>query len=318
MMRTYVKEYFESMSQVLFFKNAYFGAIFVILSLTFKFDIFFCGILASCIGYFYSQQSRTPKILRQAGLMSINGFFFGIAFASIFQPSLQFYFCLLFGALIIPLVTKAAFEVLQHWKLTPLIISYILIIWLFWLCADNIGLQPVIRILPWSSSLYDSLFSTFLPNFYLADSYLVGKFWKAILYSTGQIFFFKNSLYGLSLLLLVTAFDLRKGFYFFMGTALATLVFFSFTNDQLSWEYGTFSYSAGLVGLGLASMLEKFNWKTIMLFCVLSLFITMAASYFLIKFNLPLLSLPYVITFWFARLSNTPRLNVSWAPSEVI
>ena len=307
--KAHLKEYFENLSQVLFFRNAYFGAAFLILSLLFNFDLFICGAVGSAIGFIYSLRYRTPKFLKQTGLITINGFFFGIAFASLFHTTNSFYFCLLLGSLAIPLVTKAAFEVLQHWKLSPLIFPYIISIWVLWLCSPGVSLEPIAKDLP--SSL--SVLSTLFPQTHASVQIL-----ESMFYSIGQIFFFQSADYGLCLLLLVAAFHRRRGLYFLCGTLLATVVFYGITNNSIGWEYGAFSYSAGLVGLGLASLPEKFSFKTIMLFCVLSLFVTLALDHFMARLNLPLLSLPYVITFWFAILSRAPRLNVNWSSAEVV
>jgi urea transporter len=308
-LKIHLREYFENVSQALFFRNALFGATLLFISLAFKPQLFACGILASLIGYIYSARYRTPKILKQTGLMTINGFFFGIAMASLFHHSQAFYICLLIGSMALPLVTKAAFEVLQHWKLTPLIVPYILAVWVLYLCANGIALQPEPKIWTFEES--------FLPTLFPMAGVWMQMFWS-MLFSMGQIFFFHNAEYGLFLFLLITVFSPRRGLFFLIGTALATIVFHFISNGVSSWHYGFFSYSAGLVGLGLASLPEKFNWKTILLFSVVSLFLTLALSQVLKGFNLPLLSLPYVVTFWFALLSRVPRLNVSWAPAETI
>lgn len=303
----HLKEYLENMSQTLFFRDALFGAALLMIAIAFKPQLFLPGLLASLVGYAYSANYRTPKILKQTGLLTINGFFFGIAMASLFAKSVPFYICLVVGAMALPLVTKAAFEVLQHWKLTPLIIPYILAVWVLYLCSNGIALQAEPK--PWT--MEDSFLPTLFP---MADVWLQ-MIWS-MFHSIGQIFFFHNSEFGIALLLLVTIFSPRKGLYFFLGSALATVVFHFISNGVSSWHYGFFSYSAGLVGLGLASLPEKFSAKTILLFCVVSLFLTLALGQLLKNLSLPLLSLPYVMTFWFAMLSRVPRLNVAWSRPE--
>jgi urea transporter len=308
--RLHLKEYFEGIGQALFFKDARFGIGLLAISLFFQSHLFIYGILASLIGYAYTVRYRTPKALKFMGLMTINSFFFGIALASLFQPSPAFYICLLTGSLALPLVTKAVFEVLQHWKLNPLIAPYILTIWVFYLCADSIALHPVLG----GDIKTDSILLGLLP---------FDEAWRQILssifFSMSQIFFFHNSDYGLCLLLLISLFSPRRGLHFLVCTTLASLLFYQISAGYLPVaQQGVFSFSAGLVGLGLASMPEKFSLQTILFFSALSLFLTLASEHLLRGFGLPLLSLPYVITFWFALLSRVPRLNVSWAPAEII
>lgn len=308
-LRQHIKEYFEGLSQVLFFKDAYFGAFLLLISIFFKPQLFLPAMAASLIGYFYSTLYRTPKILKALGLMTINGFFFGLAMANLFQSSLQFYFCLFIGALAIPLVTKACFEVLQHWKLNPLIAPYILTIWVLSLSGDGISLKTNdIGDLGYNSQLFQ-LLQISLPDIWQ-------KFLFSLMNGMGQIFFLQNADYGLFLLLLITSFSPRRGFYFLIGTSLSTALFFLLAGHSQAWQMGLLSSCAGLVGLGLASMPEKFSLQTIFLFCLLSLFLTLAIDHLLKGFHLPALSLPYVLTFWFALLSRVPRLNVSWAPAE--
>jgi urea transporter len=316
------KEYFEGLSQVLFFRNPLPGFILLILSLAFQPQIFVYGLVASLVGFGYSTQYRTPKILRTSGLLIINGFFFGIAMAALFKPSPQFYLCLALGAMALPLLTKASFEVLQHWKLTPLIIPYILAIWLISLSTGQF-------------LHHNTDFAFHAPTFFPISipislpfltpfpiSFSISEYWVQLLMSTfvsmGQIFFYQNMEYGMCLFLLISAFSPRRGLFFFLGTFSATLIFSQLNGGQPGWYLGFLGYSAGLVGLGLASLPEKFTWRTILLFCVVSLFLTLALSRVLRGFSLPILSLPYVLTLWLALLSRVPRLNMNWAPPESI
>jgi urea transporter len=141
-------------------------------------------------------------------------------------------------------------------------------------------------------------------------------FFDAIFRSIGRLLFFPNSAFGIWILALVTVFSPRRGFFLFAGTLIATGLACQLTRGSFAWEYGFFSYSAGLVGLGLASLPEKINWKTIFLVCVLSCFLTIAVDRLFRAANLPVLSLPYVLSMWVALLSRIPRVNMSWSHSK--
>lgn len=305
--RANVNEYFTGISQALFFRNPYFGLALLALSLAFDWRLFACGIAASLVGFVSSKTVRTPRLLKDSGLIPINGLFFGIAMASLFRVSPVFYGCLLLGALMVPLFTKAAFEVLQHWKLTPLVMPYIVLVWVFSLCGDGVALQPAHDFL----GMRHVLPSVFLPE---ADLWI--RLASSAALAMGRLFFLPDAFYGISLLVLIACFSPRKAWYFFLGTALATLVSFAVSSSVSPWEYGFSSYCAGIVGLGLASMPEKFRAGTILLFCAISVFLTMALDRLLGGLGLATLSLPYVLTAWFGRLSQTPRINVEWAPSD--
>lgn len=308
--RSNIEEYLRGISQALFFKNAAFGLALLALGLAFDWRLFACGTAASLIGFVSSKSVRTPRLLKDCGLIPVNGLFFGIAMASLFQKTEVFYACLFLGALTVPLLTKATFEVLQHWKLTPLIMPYILSVWVFSLCGEGMSLHYVAD--SWSTR-HLLLLPVFPPE---AD------FWIRLASSAalgmGRLFFLPNAYFGISLFVLIGIFDPRRALYFFLGTVLATFVAFAVSSGPQPWEFGLSGYSAGIIGLGLASMPEKFRAGTILLFCAISVVLTMALDRLLGNVGLATLSLPFVLTSWLARLSQTPRLNVEWSSSDSI
>jgi urea transporter len=295
--------FLKAISQAFFFRNPYFGGLVLILFFVFDPHLFACGLVCSVVGYFYSVRHSTPKILRDWGLITINGLFFGIAMASLFKMTPAFVVCLVLGAFSIPLFTKASYEVLQHWKLSPVVAPYLFSVWTIWLCARELalGLKPI----PWPE-----LMAT-LPSQH-PDWSLSVKLCASVFEGMGRLFFLPNPLFGLGVFLLVIAFSPRRGFFFLTGTVLATGVSYLMSGGSHAWEYGYFNYSGGLVGLGLASFPQMFNMSTILLFCALSCFLTMAAQEILGFLHLPALSAPYVVTMWLAVLSRIPRVNVSW------
>lgn len=305
--RNHLVEFFKAISQTFFFQDARFGAMVLLLFLAFNPYAFGCALIASLIGYAHSVRYSTPKVLRDTGLISINGFFFGIAMASLYQPSPSFFVSLLLGAICIPSLTKAAFEVLQHWKLSPYITPYILAVWLIWLSARGAALElPVApALLPQSLAQWPSLHPDWDLSLRVVWSIFLG---------TGRLLFIPDAVFGFSVWLLVMLFSLRRALYFILGTALATTITLLLGSHSVLWEYGLSNYSAGLVGLALASSPERFSWRRILFFCMLSALVTTALEELLRPQQLPVLSLPYVLTLWLAVLSRVPRLSVSWAP----
>lgn len=303
----HVISFLRAISETFFFDNAYFGAGILFLFLLFDRDFFLFGLIAALIGYLYSINYHTPKILKDFGLITINGFFFGIAMASLFQKTPVFYFCLMVGAFGIPLVTKAVFEVVQHWKLSPFVVPYILVVWVIWLSGHGAALELKPERWPDTISYLPSLH----PGWFTPIRMVI-----AVFQSMGRLLFLPNPMFGAGILVLVTVFSPRRGAYFLLGTVVATLVAYVMSAGSASWEYGYFSFSAGLIGLGLASFPEKFTFKTILLFCMLSSILTMAIDQFLNGLHLPTLSVPYVVTLWIAFLSRVPQLSVSWAPAR--
>jgi urea transporter len=301
--REHLSEYFKAVSQAFFFRSAWFGAAVLFLFLCFDFYLFICGLLGSLIGYIYSVRNSTPKVLRDWGLITVNGLFFGIAMASLFQFSVILVVCVVLGALSIPLLTKACFEVLQHWKLSPVVAPYLFTVWTIWLCARGLSLN--LKSAAWPDAMAN------LPS--LHPSWNLGmKLTFSAFESMGRLLFLPKPIFGLCILILIAAFSFRKASFFFLGTVFATLIAHSLAGTSSTWEYGYFNYSAGLVGLGLASFPQKFTAPTIFLFCIISCFVTMATEQIFGSFHLPALSIPYVITLWFAQLSRVPRITLNW------
>jgi urea transporter len=302
--------YFEELSQVLFFRNMYFGILFLFVSIALNPNLFLCGFGSSLVGFIYSRLYQVPKNLKYGGLLTINGLFFGIAMASLFAKTPQFYALLAIGAFAIPVATKASYEVLQHWKLSPFIFAYILVVWALFLCAHTFGFQLIHE----NEVLKDSTLA--LNDISVDESSwgIAGHLIYSVFKGLGRSFFLPNALYGLALFSIVSAFSPRRGIFLLAGTGIATLgAFFLASDPALIEDYAHVSYCAGFVGIGLAASEEKINFSSILLFCLLSLFVTMATEQLLKPIGLPLLSLPYVVTLWFALLSRSPRLNISWA-----
>jgi urea transporter len=310
-MKNHVTEYLRAVSQTLFFRNAGFGFGLLVLFLIFDRTLFLYGFVGSVIGYGYSVTYSTPKVLRDWGLITVNGLFFGISMASLFAPSPALAVCLILGALSIPLVTKAAFEVLQHWKLSPFVLPYILSAWVFWLCARGAAVE--LRPQQWPEVIAT------LPHFqsHYSNGSLPAQLMISALMGMGRLLFIPNPVFGLSLLILIAAFSPGRGLYFSLGTVAATVAAFLISTGSASWEYGYFSYSAGLVGLGLASFPEKFAARTILLFCMISCFLTIASEQLLGSLHLPSLSIPYVVTLWLGALSRVPRVSVNWNTNAI-
>jgi urea transporter len=194
---------------------------------------------------------------------------------------------------------------LQHWKLSPFIISYILVVWIFFLSAQAVSIQTTNALTASVSPMVAELFNS---------PFLFVRFCTSVFMGMGYLFFLPNPIFGLLILVLIALFNPRQGFYFFVGTAMATLVAYVVVQQQASMvNFEKYTYSAGLIGLGLASWPEKFSYRMILLFCLLSVFVTLASLQLFSAVGLPVLSLPYVLTIWLALLSRTPRFNLSWA-----
>lgn len=301
-----LQSFLEDISQAFFFRKALFGFLLLALLAYFGPVYFAFGVSAALVGFGYTLTYSTPRILRDSGLVTLNGFFFGIAMASMFEASPTVVLCLAIGALSIPLVTKAMFELLQHWKLSTYVVPYILSAWTLALCVG--GLNVGVRHDVWPEAI--SAVAPHHPGWSLIQIFL-----GSVAESVGRMLFLPKIGFGAALVALVVVFSPRKGLYMIAGALLGSLLARTVSGGS-AWEYGFYSYSAGLVTLGLASRQEKVPPLTILLFGLMSCFMTIAADRVLRGFALPILSVPYVIAMWLAVLSRSPRVNVSWAPQR--
>ncbi len=308
-LKTHARRFLEDISQSFFFQNAYFGLALLSALGLFNLDLFVHALFPALIGYAVSIRTSTPKALKDSGLLTINCFFLGLAMTSLYEKSATFYFCLLLGSLSIPFLTKSAHEILQHWKLSPFIFPYIVAVWTIRLCDH----EAKLRVKP-ISAFHDTIFR--LPRLSPYWVTAVRAFESSCL-GVGRILFLPNSFFGLAILALVALFSPRRGIFFLLGMAVATVTAYLMAPASSFFEFSAFTYSAGLVGLGLASFPEKFRWTMILLFCATSTLLTIATKQLLLSQQLPALSFPYVLTLWFALLSRSPRLNLSWASSIV-
>jgi urea transporter len=301
--KKHVRDFLRGASQAFFLENAWFGAALLAVLAVFGPRMLIYGAACAAMNYILSVRYSTPRPLKGGGLITINGFFFGISMAALFETSPSFHFALIVGALMVPLVTKATYEVLGHWKLSPFVFPYILTVWIMWLCSSQMGLA--INAHAWSDWVS--------PPTGIRSDVDLQHVVDAILLSLGRMVFLPNAAFGAAILGLVTVFSPRRGAFLLLGVSVATLAGI-LLSPGTPWDAGYFSYSAGLVGLGLAASAERFAIRTILLLSVFSSFLTLALFKLLSGLGLPALSLPYVATMWLAALSRVPRLSLSWAP----
>ncbi|MFZ9596382.1 MAG: urea transporter [Bdellovibrionia bacterium] len=311
-LKNHTVTFLKTLSQTFFFSHPIFGLLLLMLLSVFDFQLFLFSLISAMLGYLSTVITKTPFVLKEWGLITINSFFFGSAMKTFFLSDPLFYFYLLAGAVLIPVVCKASVEILQHWKISPFVLPYILTTWMLCLItpsheAHSFVAQPTDpRITSWISEL--------MMNFGSDSTLLVAilKISLSAFEGLGRVFFLPNPFFGLSLFLLVSLFRPKLSLFFLGGLLVGSLTSHLLTGGSLDWENGSLNFCSGLIGLGLASYEERFQPTKILGFCSLSSFISIALSHLFRSSELPLLTLPYVLTLWIALLSQIPKLNFSW------
>lgn len=292
----HTQDYLQALGHSFCFTKPLFGAVIFLMLLVADPRVFAMAALASLAGYAHGVFYRTPRAIKE--LITINGLFFGITMGIFFKNAVSFYFLYALGVVCLPLLVKALYEILQHWKLGPNFAPYILIMWIIALASGGLTLADGIPLLTtWEGVL--------LPLRLVRASFL----------GASHVFFLSNAWAGLALVFLVMAFDFRRGLFFFAGCVLGTLITY-FCFSDMPWEYGYLSYCSGLTGLLLSASAERINARTILFFSCVTAVIHVGLFRYFQGSQLPLFSLPYVLTYWLATLSRVPRVNFSWERDE--
>lgn len=286
------QEYLQALGHSFCFDKPLFGAAIFLMLLAADYRVFALAAIASLAGYAHGVIYRTPRAIKE--LITINEFFFGITMGVFLKNEFSFYFLLGMGILFLPLMVKALYEILQHWKVGPNFAPYIFLMWIVALASGGLTLaEGTTLITVWEGAS--------LPL----------RLIRASLLGASHVFFLSNALAGLGIVALVMAFDFRRGLFFYTGCLLGTLITYLFFPD-MPWEFGFLSYCSGLTGLLISASAEKINTRSILFFCCVTAVIHVALFRYFRTSQLPLFSLPYVLTYWFATLSRVPRVSFSW------
>jgi len=133
----------------------------------------------------------------------------------------------------------------------------------------------------------------------------------AILNSYSVIFFFNNKLLA-CVLMLVTFFNLFSGICGLIAVLIAVSIAYAMGFDKFQLKKGLFSFNALLVGIGMGTFFDPSPvfFSLLALAALLSLMLSVTLGGWLSKYNLPVLSMPFVFTFWFIVLPTSQFENL--------
>ena len=133
----------------------------------------------------------------------------------------------------------------------------------------------------------------------------------ATLNSYSVIFFFNNKLFALTLLA-VSFFNFYAGLSGIIAVLIAVIIanFLGFDKEQL--KKGLFSFNALLTGIGMGTFFDPglVFFTLLALASLLTLILSVTLGGWLNKYGLPVLSIPFVITFWFIVLPSSQFENL--------
>jgi urea transporter/murein DD-endopeptidase MepM/ murein hydrolase activator NlpD len=133
----------------------------------------------------------------------------------------------------------------------------------------------------------------------------------AVLNSYSVIFFFNNKLLAL-VMLLVTFFNFFSGLSGLIAVFIAVLIANSMGLEKSQLKKGLFSFNALLVGLGMGTFFDP-SWvffSLLLLAALLTLILSVTMASWLGKYGLPVLSIPFVVAFWFVVLPSSQFENL--------
>ncbi len=129
-------------------------------------------------------------------------------------------------------------------------------------------------------------------------------FWQSISNSYTQVFFSKNKVLGV-ILILVSLFDLNAGFSGLVAVLSANVIAYLMGLNRQKVIDGLYGFNALLAGLGLG-LYYQFNlaFLVVLVFtALLSLMVTVMLEGMFYKYGLPYLSLPFLLSLWIVTLS---------------
>lgn len=133
----------------------------------------------------------------------------------------------------------------------------------------------------------------------------------ATLNSYSVIFFFNNKLLA-TLLLLVSFINFFAGLSGLLAVLLTVLIADSMGLDKQQLKKGLFSFNALLTGIGMGTFFDPslVFFTLLALAALLTLILSVTLGGWLNKYGLPVLSIPFVITFWFIVLPSSQFENL--------
>ncbi|HEY6914333.1 MAG TPA: urea transporter, partial [Paludibacter sp.] len=122
----------------------------------------------------------------------------------------------------------------------------------------------------------------------------------AVLNSYSVIFFFNNKLLA-CVLMLVTFFNFFAGLSGLIAVLISVLIAYAMDLDRFQLKKGLFSFNALLLGIGMGTFFDPSPvfFSLLALAALLTLILTVTFGGWLNKYNLPVLSIPFVFSFWF-------------------
>jgi len=133
----------------------------------------------------------------------------------------------------------------------------------------------------------------------------------AILNSYSVIFFFNNKIIA-CVLMLVSFFNFYAGLSGLIAVTIAVLIANSMNLDKVQLKRGLFSFNALLTGIGMGTFFDPgpVFYTLLALAALLTLMLSVTLSGWMNKYGLPVLSIPFVFTFWFIVLPSAQFENL--------
>jgi len=133
----------------------------------------------------------------------------------------------------------------------------------------------------------------------------------ATLNSYSVVFFFNNKMLA-SVLLLISFFNFYAGLSGLIAAMIAAMIANAMNLDKLQLKRGLFSFNALLTGIGMGTFFDPSMvfFVLLALAALLTLMLSVTLGGWLNKYGLPVLSIPFVITFWFIVLPSSQFENL--------
>jgi urea transporter len=133
----------------------------------------------------------------------------------------------------------------------------------------------------------------------------------ATLNSYSVVFFFNNRFFAV-VLMLVSFFNFFAGISGLLSVLIAVLIGHYMGVDKVQLKKGLYSFNALLTGIGMGTMFDPsfVFFSLLILASLLTLILSVTLGSWFGKYGLPVLSIPFVLTFWFIDLPSSHFENL--------
>lgn len=291
-MKARIKHHLAAISQTFFLNHWLAGAGALVALLAFSPVHAIAGLVASVLTRHLATRMSANQVLIKSGLLELNGWYAGIAAATLWAPSLGLIVVVCLAATLTAVAAVILERLLATWDLPLLVAPYVLAFFLLWPALSSLDGATWLSAATWET----------LPK---ASSTL-----ELILISgmrgLGQIFFCPDPYLGLALAIAVSLHNWKIGLAMIAASIAGVAVGFAYGAPLWQVEQGLFGFASALTAAAALKHYKGFNYGVVAASIVIGPLVEIGAIKLANAMGVYALSGGYVAMLWaFILLSPT-------------